>query len=80
MSNKQFLELLCKTSGLYNIEVKTYRTNSADGMYAIAVGYYVNATNENGENVVHVETPEGFKDAVYEVMKQIYNNPNIKHQ
>lgn len=74
---KRFLRLLCMSAGLQNILVETYRTDGCGGMYAIGVGYKINATDHKGMNVVHVETPEGFNDAVQEVMSQIYDTMDI---
>ena len=83
---KRFLELLCRTAGFENIKVDTYRTDSCGGMYEVGVGYKITATDKQGNLVVNIKTPEGFNDAVSEVMGRIYTTPfaeinpvNINH-
>lgn len=60
------------SAGLHNIKVETYRTDGCGGAYRIGTGYIVTATDSEGKSAVHVETPEGFNDAVREVLEQIH--------
>jgi hypothetical protein len=68
MNKKQFLELLVKTFGLVPFKVNHYRTESAGGQYQVATGWEVIAHDEEGNHVFTVETPEGFNDAVREII------------
>ncbi|WP_421801780.1 hypothetical protein [Flagellimonas sp.] len=70
MSKKEFLELLIKTFGLIPYKVKHYRTDSAGGQFQIKTGWEVIANDTEGNNVFTVETPEGFNDAVKEIIDE----------
>ena len=70
MSKKQYLELLIKTFGFIPYKVKHYRTDGAGGQYQIGIGWEVIVHDENGDYVFGFETPEGFNDAVREIIQR----------
>lgn len=73
MSKKQYLELLIKTFGAVPSEIKTYRTSSCDGQFQSTTGYEVTVNHENGEPAFGFRTPEGFNDAVREIIIKSLN-------
>ena len=68
---KRFLELIIRSAGLTPREVEHYRTDGCDGQFEIGVGWKGYGDDENGNSVINFATPEGFNDAVAEVLKQI---------
>lgn len=68
---KRFLELLIKSIGLVPNEVKSYRTDGCGGQYQIGVGWMGEALDEKGEMVFDFCQPDGFNDAVAEILKFI---------
>lgn len=75
---KRFLELLIIQAGLTPVDVEPYRTDGCGGMYRIATGWRGRGENKEGIAIVSFETPEGFNDAVKELMKEIYEAKNIE--
>jgi hypothetical protein len=75
---KRFLELLIKQAGLTPEGIETYRTDSFGGNYESVIGWRGRGVDSDGKWVIKFETPEGFNDAVSEVMSQVYNTKDIK--
>lgn len=73
MNKKEYLELLIKTFGFVPKKVKPYRTSSGDGQYKIKTGWEVEVSDNNGDFVFEFDTPEGFNDAVREIIQRCIN-------
>lgn len=73
MSKKQYLELLIRTFGFVPSKVKSYRTSSGGGQYEVKTGWEIEVSDSNGDFVFEIATPEGFNDAVREVIQKCIN-------
>lgn len=73
MSKKEYLELLIKSFDLIPQGVKHYRTDGMDGQFEVGVGWMGYGLDEDGDIVIQFATPEGFNDAVHEILKQAYS-------
>lgn len=72
---KRFLELLIKSMGLIPNDVKSYRTDGCGGQYEIGIGWMGEGLNKKSEVVFEFEQPDGFNDAVAEILKFIHECP-----
>lgn len=70
MSKKQYLELLIKSFGFVPQEVKPYKTDSCGGQFRVVTGWEVTAHYDNGKPAFGFRTPEGFNDAVREIINK----------
>ncbi|MDD4515435.1 hypothetical protein [Massilibacteroides sp.] len=70
MSKKQYLELLIKTFGFVPYKVQSYRTNGCDDQFQVGVGWEVIVHDQYGKFAFEIMTPEGFNDAVSEIIKR----------
>lgn len=75
---KRFLELLIRQAGLIPVEIKSYKTDSCGGQYESKTGWSGGGMDKDGNWIINFETPEGFNDAVSEIMSQIYDTQDIK--
>lgn len=75
---KRFLELLIKQAGFIPQQIECYKTDSCDGQFEVKTGWKGRGIDLNGDVVIQFETPEGFNDAVAEIMKQIYRLDGVK--
>ncbi len=70
MNKKQYLELLIKTFGFVPHIVKSYKTDGCGGQFRVVTGWEVTAIYDNGEPAFGFRTPEGFNDAVREIISK----------
>lgn len=73
MNKKQYLELLIRTFGFTPKKVKSYRTSSGGGQYEVKTGWEIEVADNNGDFVFELSTPEGFNNAVREVIQRCVN-------
>lgn len=70
MTKKEYLELLIESFGLIPVDIEHYRTNGNGGEYEVGIGWRGRGIDNNGDTIIMFAEPDGFKMAVYEILRQ----------